>query len=87
MESVIKHVFEGTADGAYLNVEVARYVMKKSFADRMPLVFNPRMLHDKGGYLVSTTKHPSLINDLNQFLKSSDIRNQVLEKFGVAKQF
>lgn len=87
IRNVIRLVVNGTVDAAYVNVEVANYLMNHKLHTPGALVFDPELPHDKGGYRVSSIKYPKMIDKLNQFLESTNVRNETLRKYGVEPQF
>lgn len=59
-------------DGAYLNIDVARYKVDLLFGgDNSPLFFDNSLPFIEGHYQLSSMKHPNIINKLTDFLNNN----------------
>lgn len=65
---LLKQAATGRIDGAYANVAVANHHLA---ATPGALVFAPNMPHTKDGYMLSTTRHPAIVAEFDQWLASN----------------
>ena len=65
---LLKKVFSKRIDGAYLNIDVAKYQLNKIMKKPGTLVFDDSLPNISGTYHLSTRKHPSVIAEFNEFL-------------------
>ena len=68
LESLIKLTKTKRYDGAYFNVDVARYYLNNTLKTPEAIVFDPDLPHTKSNYSLSSFKHPKIIVQFNQFL-------------------
>ncbi len=80
MGSLLKKTLAGRVDGAYLNVEVAKYNLEKSLKKPNGLVFDGGLPHTKGSYYLSSMKHHEIIKQFNAFLKEDKAKVDALKK-------
>ncbi len=80
MNSLLKKTLAGRVDGAYLNIEVAKYNLEKSLNRPNGLVFDGGLPHTKGSYYLSSIKHPEIIKQFNAFLKEDKAKVDALKK-------
>lgn len=66
--SLLKQVMLKRVDGAYVNVEVAKYQLREVLRQPDALVFDPDLPHTRDYYYFSTVKHPAIIKEFNAFL-------------------
>ncbi len=65
---LIKMTLIERIDGAYINVDIARYQLENSFHKPNALVFDPDLPHTKSFYHLSSIKHPEIIEEFDKFL-------------------
>ncbi|MBF0207971.1 MAG: transporter substrate-binding domain-containing protein [Oligoflexia bacterium] len=83
-DALLKKVIAKRNDGAYANVAVAKYQLEKVLNQPNALVFDPDLPHTKSSYLLSTIKHPGLMEDFNKFLKEKkDLVDEIKKKYQV----
>lgn len=80
LESMSNQALNARVDGAYFNVDVARYFMKNTMKQVDALVFNPNLPHDTNTYHLSTISHPDIVTSFNLFLKENKDWVQSLKK-------
>ncbi|MBI1835277.1 MAG: hypothetical protein HYR92_05935 [Burkholderiales bacterium] len=66
--SLLKQAQLKRVDGAYINIEVAKYQLKEVLHQPGSLVFDPDLPHTKDYYYLSSVKHPKIIQEFNAFL-------------------
>ena len=72
-------------DGAYINVEVARYQLREVLKQPDALVFDPELPHIADHYYLSTVKHPKIIQEFNEFLeREKEQYERIRKKLGIA---
>ena len=71
LKSLLINTVKGFFDGAYVNVEVAKYIQKNILHKSKELVFDSSLPYTKDGYKLSTIKYPEIIKELNEFLKTN----------------
>lgn len=82
--SLLKQVSLKRVDGAYINVEVAKYQLREMLHQPDALVFDPALPHTKDYYYLSTVKHPKVIEEFNQFLaQETALYEQIRKKLGI----
>ena len=57
-------------DGAYSNIAVSQYYLENVIQKKNALVFDPDLPHTSSHRHLSSLKHPKLINEFNNFLKT-----------------
>lgn len=71
-------------DGAYINVEVAKYQLREIVHRPDALVFDPSLPHTRDFYYMSSVKHPAIIQELNQFLASEvELYERIRKKLAI----
>ncbi|UUZ54515.1 hypothetical protein LP419_40425 [Massilia sp. H-1] len=71
-------------DGAYINVEVAKYQLREMLHQPDSLVFDPDLPHTKDFYYFSSVKHPKVIQEFNTFLATEVVQyEQIRKKLGI----
>ena len=72
-------------DGAYLNIDVARYKIDLLFGgENSPLFFDSSLPYIEGQYQLSSMKHPEIIKKLNQFLTNNQqLLTEIANKYKV----
>jgi len=71
-------------DGAFINIDVARYYLKNYLKQPGALLFNSDLPHDKGHYYLSSIKHPEILKQFNQWLEAHQTFHQELkQKWGL----
>ena len=68
LHSLIKLTSVNRYDGAYFNIDVAKYYFKNTLNSPDLLIFDPELPHTKSSYSLSSFKHPEIIEQFNQFL-------------------
>ncbi|MFZ6741983.1 substrate-binding periplasmic protein [Undibacterium sp. JH2W] len=82
--SLLKQTMLKRVDGAYINIEVARYQLREILHQPDALVFDPDLPHTKDYYYLSSTKHPQVIQEFNEFLvKEKDLYEQSRKKLAI----
>lgn len=72
----------GRVDGVYSSVAVANYHMNDIMKQPGVLVFDDTLPHTRAGYLLSTIKHPQIVNEFNEFLQEeAELVTALKEKF------
>jgi ABC-type amino acid transport substrate-binding protein len=83
---VLQQVLNGYIDGVYCNVVVGSYHLSEVLKQSGGLVFDPGLPHTRGGYTLSTTKHPKVIEEFNAFLtEKKDLVNRLKIKYQIDK--
>lgn len=67
---VLKQVLKRRIDGAYINVAVAKHQLRTVLSSEDALVFDPSLPHIESAYLLSSIKHPQIIAEFNEFLRT-----------------
>ncbi|MDM8525274.1 transporter substrate-binding domain-containing protein [Desulfococcaceae bacterium HSG8] len=74
----------GRIDGAYMAVDCAYHILKEVIKQPDALVFDPGLPYDKYAYLVSTTKHPGLVDKFDKFIAEENIMiRRLIKKYQV----
>ena len=84
LHSLIKLTSIHRYDGAYFNIDVARYYLQNTL--KMPdlLIFDPELPHTKSSYSLSSFKHPEVIEQFNQFLiEQAEWIRKIKEKYQI----
>jgi polar amino acid transport system substrate-binding protein len=82
--SLLKQTSMKRVDGAYVNVEVAKYQLREVLKTPDALVFDPDLPHTKDYYYLSTVKHPQIIAEFNAFLaKETQLYEQIRKKLQI----
>ena len=83
-QDLIKALVENKVDGIYANVDVIAYQFNQIFAGEKNIQFDKSLPYTYQSYMLSTTKHPRLLMDFNDFLtiKSEKI-NQLKKQFNI----
>lgn len=68
LHSLIKLTSVNRYDGAYFNIDVAKYYFKNTLKSPDILTFDPDLPHTKSSYSLSSYKHPEVIEQFNKFL-------------------
>lgn len=80
LESMANQALNARVDGAYFNVDVARYFLKNTLKQADAMVFNPNLPHDTNTYHLSTISHPDIVKAFDQFLDENRDWVQSLKK-------
>ncbi len=80
IKGIIKQVIHKRIDGAYLNVKVAQYQLENVMGMTGILKFDSSLPHVKGDYSLSTSKHPNIIVQFNDFLKEYESEIIILKE-------
>lgn len=84
MTSLLKMALAGKVDGVYANPAVVRYQLRKMGEGEDALVLDADLPHTRSAYHLSTIRHPEVIDQFNQFLKSkADWIAQLQAKYGI----
>ena len=82
--SLLKQAVFKRIDGAYINVEVARYQLRANLKQPDALVFDPALPHIADFYYLSSIKHPAIIQEFNEFLlREKDVYERIRKKLGI----
>lgn len=82
--ALLKQVSLKRVDGAYINVEVAKYQLREMLHQPDSLVFDPDLPHTKDFYYFSSVKHPKVIQEFNTFLATEVVQyEQIRKKLGI----
>jgi ABC-type amino acid transport substrate-binding protein len=65
---LIMQALSGRIDGVYINPVVCNYQLEKVFKKKNGLVFDPGLPHTRSSYMLSSIKHPKIIETFNRFL-------------------
>ncbi len=65
---LMKQAILGRIDGAYSNVATSKYYLSNVLDDPDGLVFDDTLPHVRSARVLSSIKHPQLIEEFNQFL-------------------
>jgi len=71
LEGMTNQALSARSDGAYFNVDVAKYFMKNTLKQADALVFNAKLPHDRSTYHLSTISHPDVLTAFDQFLQKN----------------
>lgn len=84
MTGLLQQTIKGFVDGAYVNISVARYILKNNLKKESDLLFDEGLPHTKSSYKLSTIRHPELIKKFEEYLekKKTDIL-LLKQKWGV----
>lgn len=77
---LVKKTISSKFDGAYINIDVAKYLFKNTMKKPNILVFNKNLPHTKGSYHLSSIKHPNIIKEFNDFLENEKVEIDSLKK-------
>lgn len=67
---LLKQAIAGRIDGAYSNVATSRYYLKHELERPDALVFDETLPHVRSARVLSSIKHPHLIEEFNAFLQT-----------------
>ncbi len=82
--ALLKQVTLKRVDGAYVNIEVARYQLRDVLRQPDALVFDPGLPHVRDHYYLSSVKHPLIIKQFNDFLdKETELYEQIRKKLSI----
>ena len=82
--ALLKQAVFKRIDGAYINVEVARYQLRKVLKQPDALVFDPDLPHISDFYYLSSIKHPHIIQEFNKFLeREKEQYERIRKKLGI----
>ncbi len=82
--ALLKQVTLKRVDGAYVNIEVAKYQLRDVLRQPDALVFDPGLPHIKDHYYLSSVKHPAIIKEFNEFLeKEPAVYEQIRKKLAI----
>ena len=84
LTGMLRQVLSGRVDGAYINIDIARYQLREIFNEPGSLVFDPDLPFIKDSYLMSTLNHPGVIKEFNRFLVEEKlIISELKKQFGL----
>lgn len=85
IDSLLAMAMSDRVDGIYLNPNVVKYQLANS-ADKNALVFDPALDYQDDHYLLSTIRHPEVIEQFDAFLISQAKRvRELKERHGIVK--
>lgn len=67
-DASLQQGINGRVDGVYMNVDVARYLLRENIQQPDALVFDAGLPHTQGSYQLASLKHAALIEQFNAFL-------------------
>lgn len=67
---LLKQAIAGRIDGAYSNVATSRYYLRQELEQPDALIFDQSLPHVRSARVLSSIKHPHLIEEFNAFLQS-----------------
>lgn len=79
-DSLLKKLMKNRVSGAYANIAVANYIAGEKLGKKGVVVFDPALPHTKGNYQISTMKYPSVIKELNTYIKKNKTKIAKLKK-------
>ena len=79
IEGIVRQVIVRRLQGAYLNIEVAKYQLRLLGKEDV-LRFARDLPHVDDHYYLSTTKHPKVLKEFNQFLVKYKIEIDALKR-------
>lgn len=83
-EGLLRQTLLGRVDGAYLNIAVSRYYLKKYFNNPDILIFDPNLPHSRSFRYLSSIRHPSIIQEFNDFLQTNqEVIKKLKEEYRV----
>lgn len=80
LESMCNQALNSRVDGAYFNIDVARYFLKNTLKHADAMVFNTHLPHDTNTYHLSTISHPDIVTAFDKFLEEHRDWVQSLKK-------
>ncbi len=85
-ESLLKMVSTGRVQGAMLDENVGRYLIKK-MGGGLPLTVNPNLMDiSEGNFYLSSIHYPELVDQFNEFMTmESELIRELQEKYGIEK--
>lgn len=78
--ALLKQVSLKRVDGAYINVEVAKYQLREVLHQPDSLVFDAGLPHTSDYYYFSSVKHPKVIQEFNEFLAREGAQYEQIRK-------
>lgn len=82
-DSLIQQAVTGRVDGAYVNAAIVRYHLKVAGREDA-LVFDRDLPHTQSHYLLSTVKHPDIIEEFNRWMaENQDILDAMKAEFDI----
>lgn len=83
LESVLREVVVGHADGAYVNVSAADHLLASGLAMPGSLQFNPALPHIRSAYVLSSVTRPEMIARFNDWLDANGpLLQTIRDRFG-----
>jgi ABC-type amino acid transport substrate-binding protein len=80
--TLLLDTMEGKTDAAYINVSVGRYHLRDILKQPGQLRYDASAFSSNGEYLLSTTKHPDVIQQINRFLmEEEELVDQLRQKY------
>lgn len=81
---LVKQVLAKRIEGAYANIDVVNYILRKDYKDANALVFDPMLPHTKDYYYFSTIKYPKIIDEFNTWLiDNKEFIQSLKTKYGI----
>ncbi len=77
---LLQWVIDNKIDGAYVNIAVANYHLLMQANNPQALFFDTDLPYSRGYYYLSSIKHPTIIEQINQFLATNTGMVQQLRK-------
>ena len=71
LPALLQQVLIGRLDGAYANVDVVQFILREELGAPGALQFEPSLPYTRSFYRASTTKRPTLIQELNGWLSDN----------------
>lgn len=87
IESLLKLAILNRVDGVYVNVDVAKYLLRNNLKQENGLIFDEKFPHSKSSYSLSTLKHPELVKKFDSWLnKNSDFQKKLYNKWKLKRE-
>lgn len=84
LDSLVMMAAAGRVDGIYFNVDVSQHYLANSGFNQSDLVWDPDLPHTKAEYMMSTMKHPAIIEEFNAWMsKNQDLIKSLKEKYNL----
>ncbi len=81
---LLKQAITGRIDGAYSNVATSNHYLNNVLGQPAALAFDQSLPHVRSARLLSSTKHPELIAEFNEFLRDeADAIQELKLQYGV----
>lgn len=84
MTGLLQQTIKGFVDGAYVNISVARYILRHNLKKESELLFDEGLPHTRSSYKLSTIKHPDIVKKFNEYVEKNKTNTLLLkQKWGI----